>query len=453
MAAALGDDMAALEAMAAEAGQAERVHLAALEGEWETAARHYRVAAARGPYRLRADLEYAAELSARDLVRVQALVSEESTGGSLGFDPPLEQSREQALPPADRTPPRRIADLFVGQSPAARAVRESVVKFAALDAPVLLIGETGTGKEVVARLLYSQGTRTEQPFVPVNCGAVSDALIESELFGHVRGAFTGASRDHKGVFESAGTGVIFLDEVHAMSPRLQVALLRVLESGEFRPVGGTQVRQSQARVIAATNERIVDLIEQGEFRADLYYRLARLHIHLPPLRDRKDDIASLVRAFLRRLRGEYDVAVADDFIAALSEHDWPGNVRELRNEVERIVLLSGGEQLLTAAMFQPPGRQAAQPAAPGLPEAGVPSRAEIVGNPRNMHVRRERLRRLFDVHAQLTRAQVIELLRCAPDTATRDLRSLVEDGYIARVDPTGHPKDSYFVQAPRDRAP
>ncbi len=225
-------------------------------------------------------------------------------------------------------------------------------------ATVLLVGETGTGKELVARAVHELGPRSDGPYVRINCGALNESLLESELFGHVKGAFTGAVDNKTGRFEAAHGGTIFLDEIASMSAKLQVKLLRVLQEGEFERVGESRTIRVDTRVVAATNQFLEDEIEAGRFREDLYYRLNVVPIYLPPLRERRDDIPALARFFLERhseLNGRPLPELTPAFLRILTEHDWPGNVRELENYLARAVVLSEGKPL-SPDLLAPPGR-------------------------------------------------------------------------------------------------
>src|SRR5215211_7868035 len=237
---------------------------------------------------------------------------------------------------------------IVGTSPAMREVFRLTRMAAPTNASVLLIGETGTGKEVIARALHKRSQRATGPYIRVNCGALHENLLESELFGHVKGAFTGAVDNKTGRFEAAHGGSIFLDEISSMSPKLQVKLLRVLQEREFERLGDSKTIRVDVRVVAATNESLEDEIEAGRFREDLYYRLNVVPIPLPPLRERRDDIPPLAHFFLKRY-GELnrrDVPdLTPDLTQALLAYDWPGNVRELENTIERLVVLSDGKTL------------------------------------------------------------------------------------------------------------
>ncbi|WP_391527861.1 sigma-54 interaction domain-containing protein [Pirellulimonas nuda] len=215
-------------------------------------------------------------------------------------------------------------------------------------ASVLLLGETGAGKELIARAIHELSDRRKRPFVRVNCGALSESLLESELFGHVRGAFTGAIDNRIGRFEAAHTGTIFLDEINSTSPHLQVKLLRVLQEREFERVGDTQTIRVDTRVVAASNRDLLEEAGEGRFREDLYYRLNVAPIYLPPLRDRREDIPQLVAHFLGVYNEENDryvVHIEPRAMEALQEYHWPGNVRELQNYVERAVVMAHGDEL------------------------------------------------------------------------------------------------------------
>jgi DNA-binding NtrC family response regulator len=239
--------------------------------------------------------------------------------------------------------------VLVGTSPSMAGVHRLIATVAPTDSTVMILGETGTGKELVARTLYQQSKRADMPFVPVNCGALSENLVESELFGHRKGAFTGADRDHKGLFEVANGGTLFLDEVGELNKNIQVKLLRFLESGEIRRVGETEPFRTDVRVLCATNRDLRGLIKEDAFREDLYFRVNTFEIRLPPLRERRQDIPDLARHLLARAarRPAEQVAslLSPEAIDVLLEHEWPGNVRELANVMEHAYILSGGQAI------------------------------------------------------------------------------------------------------------
>ena len=234
---------------------------------------------------------------------------------------------------------------MVGSTPPMIDIYKTIGRLARNRATVLVRGETGTGKEVVARAIHAHSAHSDDPFVAVNCTALADTLLESELFGHTKGAFTGASASRKGYFELAGEGTIFLDEIGDTSPDFQTKLLRVLQERQFYPVGGEEPRDTEARVIAATHQPLEELVRNGKFREDLFFRLQVVEILVPALRDRLDDVPLLADALLARIRRETDRDVrriSDNALDRLQEYDWPGNVRELENALMRAALLARG---------------------------------------------------------------------------------------------------------------
>jgi len=256
-------------------------------------------------------------------------------------------SQVAAPEPHEPLPRERGRPELIGRTAAMLEVYKQIAHAADSTAPVLVMGESGTGKELVARAIHANSTRHGRPFVAVNCGAIPDTLLESELFGHTRGAFTGAVSDTKGLFEQAHGGTIFLDEIGEMPAALQVKLLRALEEGEVRPIGSARALRLDARVIAATNADLERAIADQRFRQDLYYRLSVVVIRIPPLRERRADVPLLVERFLNQAcdHAGRRVELSDSAMAALVAHDWPGNVRELENTIERMVLFSRGTRL------------------------------------------------------------------------------------------------------------
>ncbi len=237
---------------------------------------------------------------------------------------------------------------IVGRSEAIKVVLERVAQFAPVSSTVLIEGESGTGKELIARAIHDLSPRAGRPFIPVNCAALTESLLESELFGHEKGAFTGAASLRKGRFEIADRGTLFLDEVGEMAPLTQVKLLRAIEEQEFMRVGGAAPIRVDVRVIAATNKDLAAAVEAGEFRRDLYYRLNVLAVRVPPLRERRGDIPLLIHHFVQRFCRENDrqfVGITDEAMAILQNYDWPGNVRELRNLVESMLVLTPGTKI------------------------------------------------------------------------------------------------------------
>jgi two-component system response regulator AtoC len=278
----------------------------------------------------------------------------------------VESSFVASDPGRGARPNDRRATALLGISTAIRKVLEQVRQVAPARIPALILGETGTGKELVARALHAESPRARFPFVAVNCGALPDTLLESELFGHCRGAFTGAEHDKPGLFEEADGGTLFLDEIGEMSPALQVKLLRVLETHEVRPVGGTGTRPIDVRLVSATNRDLEAAIEAGAFRQDLFYRINTVTIYVPPLRRRRVDIPFLAQHFAEEFGSEHArrITLDDEFVETLSSFDFPGNVRELRNAVERsIALATPDEPVSSRHLVSPTGETLPPPIA------------------------------------------------------------------------------------------
>jgi formate hydrogenlyase transcriptional activator len=255
------------------------------------------------------------------------------------------------LRPVDQDRDPRRFEQIIGNSTALESVLEQVEQVAPTDSTVLIQGETGTGKELIARAVHNLSARCGRPFIKLNCAAIPFDLLESELFGHERGAFTGAIAQKIGRFELADKGTLFLDEVGDIPPGLQPKLLRVLQEQEFERLGSTRTHQVDVRLVAATNRNLVDMVKRNEFRSDLYYRLNVFPVSLPPLRERREDIPALITHFveiLSRRMGKQIDNIPPDTMSALTSYEWPGNIRELQNFIERSVILS------TGAVLRPP---------------------------------------------------------------------------------------------------
>jgi len=366
----------------------------------------------------------------------------------------------------DTPPPPALegsgVERIIGPSSFLDTVRETIYRVADTGAPVLITGETGTGKELVATALHEVGGHSGEPFVAVNCGAISESLLESELFGHEKGAFTGAAEAHQGLFEEAGNGTILLDEIGDITPRLQKALLRVLETAEIRPVGSGKPRPIRCRILASTNADLEEMCADQRFRADLFYRLRRLEIRMSPLRERREDILPLAVHFLNQGRPEGVHAVMSAALAeALQAQSWPGNVRELRNTVERARLMNSDKLYYDPGDFDlPPRPGTVQEAAASLHstvtaptaarEQPVRIKAEHRKRSGNLKAGRSRVRRLavlrelFNEHKVLTRSEVAKTLEISPNTATRDLEELCRKDFVERVSPSASPRSVYF---------
>jgi DNA-binding NtrC family response regulator len=259
--------------------------------------------------------------------------------------------------------------LLIGETPTMQQVRRLIDTVAPTDASVMILGETGTGKELVARSIHDKSRRSDRAFIPVNCGALPDNLVESELFGHRKGSFTGADTNRKGLFEVANGGTLFLDEVGELDKSVQVKLLRFLESGEIRRVGENEPFHVDVRVLCATNRDLRDMVANELFREDLFFRLNTFEIFLPPLRERRTDIAALAKHLLARhatRRGMMESAIAPESIELLMAHEWPGNIRELANMIERATILAGNGPIL-------PEHLPTQLPARGKPHQSMPS--------------------------------------------------------------------------------
>jgi len=324
-------------------------------------------------------------------------------------------------------PTRRI----VGRSPCFVAATGLLRQAAAADATVLIQGESGTGKELAARLLHEQSPRRDEPFVAVHCAALPENLLESELFGHEKGAFTGADRQKPGRFELAGSGTLFFDEIGEMSAATQVKLLRVLQEREFMRVGGTRTLRTSARIVAATARDLRVEAAAGRFREDLFYRLNVVQIRLPPLRERRDDIPLLLAHFLGQLGPALHAgtrAFDAEALRLLCAYDWPGNVRELRNVVERVLVLHGREPTVSAARLPEEFHAAAVRPAPALPAAaapGAPGVAEDVSLPADGQT-------LDEAVGAFERRIIAEALRQAGGVQTRAAQRLGSTRRILR---------------------
>ncbi len=427
-----------------------RVELMA--GNEEVAARHFAAALKACEYyraqpRLDFELRMACELSPPDVMRLTRGADQYIASGQPLISP------QAPLPPAE---PRVGIDRLVGQDKATQALRKTIEQIVPLDVPVLITGETGTGKELVARAIHEEGPRKDKEFLAVNCAAIAESLLQTELFGHAKGAFTGAEREHPGIFETAGKGTVLLDEIGDISPQLQVALLRVLETAEIRPVGSAKTRKVFCRIIAATNTVLEDLAEKGSFRKDLLFRLQRLEIRIPPLRERCDDIMPLAYHFLNENRPEgVRATLSAEAEQALRQYDWPGNVRELRNQIERMRLLNSDKlsyHVTDLTLTDSDEKSEKDPRIsqhltgepPGEPVH--PERVEEILRGTSKPLRRQDyLRKIFLQHKKLTRSQAAKILNVCVQTAARDLNTLCQEGFIQKVRPTASPRSNYFM--------
>ena len=326
-------------------------------------------------------------LSAPELALVELMLREAAAevAGTLA-DPG--RGKPETEPPGRRTSYHGI----FGAAPAMQELYDLLERISPSESTVLIQGENGTGKELVARAIHLASPRRDRRFVVTNCSAFNDNLLDSELFGHRRGAFTGAVADKPGLFEVADSGTFFLDEIGDMSPALQVKVLRVLQEGTFTRVGDTETRRVDVRIISATNRDLTGMVAAGRFREDLYYRIHVLHVQLPPLRERREDIPLLIEHFLARQRRARPKRLAPACAQQMLTYPWPGNVRELENEVERLVVLSGDAPVISAELLSPrirhwtPGQEPAkEPETGSLPAAIEALERRMIGAAMRRH--------------------------------------------------------------------
>lgn len=336
-------------------------------------------------------------------------------------------------------------DVLVGQSPAIKKIKSDIKKVSKSKGLVLLTGETGVGKEVVSKLIHESSVLKDHPFIAINCGSIMDSLLQSELFGHEAGAFTGANEYQAGIFEAAENGTVFLDEIGEVSQNIQVALLRVLERKEIRPVGSTKVKKITCKIIVATNKNLAEMVNQNRFREDLFYRLNQLLIEIPPLRNRKEDILPLADHFLisnrsDSLKPEMSRGLKKYFLA----YKWPGNVRQLKNEIEKMRLLNSEKLNYDEEDF---------PKNLLLEEPIVKSNRKIIKNQELKQIigqektplrRREKMIEFFEDAGTLTKSELMKMLRISAGTARTDLNYLELNGVIERIKPSRSTKSIYF---------
>ncbi len=346
--------------------------------------------------------------------------------------------------------------LLIGKSNVLNQVKNLVKKYAKLKAPVLVTGETGTGKELVSRAIHDEGLFPEEPFLAINCGALTDTLLQSELFGYEAGAFTGALKQRKGIFEAAGKGTVFLDEFGDISPKLQVSLLRVLESNEIRLIGSTVNRKIECKIVIATNVDLQNAILTKKFREDLFFRLAKFEIKLPTLRDRPEDLPDLIQFFLDKNSTSYgSKRITSELLEKLSKYHWPGNIRELKNEIDRLYILNPDLDILSVDHFDfthLPKTNASEPKTneytDKLDEPIVSTKEDpllkILQKGFPVEARHNLIKDLFKKYKKLTRSQIMEIANISTTTATKDLLALTNAGFIIRRTPTKSTRTDYF---------
>jgi len=347
---------------------------------------------------------------------------------------------------------KKGVDLLVGKSRSIQIVKDLIKKYAPLKSPVLVTGETGSGKELVSRAIHDEGLYSDEPFLAINCGALTDTLLESELFGYDAGAFTGAQRKRQGVFAAAGKGTVFLDEFGDISPKLQVTLLRVLEAGEIRMLGSTTNQKIECKIVIATNVDLHKNVIDKKFREDLFFRLSRFEIRLPALRERKEDLPELIQYFLDQ-NENMDMgqkAISNELLAALLTYHWPGNIRELKNEIDRLIILNPLTENLGVSHFDF-SRLKITPEV--IEKDDEPSIVDVVSNNTLDQImqsgfryeqRHDLVLSIFKKYKKVTRKQLIEITKVCPATISNDLKVLMQAGKIVRRTPTNSPRSHFF---------
>jgi DNA-binding NtrC family response regulator len=400
--------------------------------------------------RLIFELQFAKEMSPTDLLLLSNGINKKYNEIEL----PSNKNKPSAFSKEEKG-----VGLLIGSSAEISQVKKLVKKFASLKEAVLITGETGTGKELVSRAIHEEGPNSKAPFLAINCGSLTETLLQSELFGYEAGAFTGAQKERKGIFESAGKGTVFLDEFGEISPKMQVSLLRVLESNEIRLIGASSTRQIQCKIVIATNVDLKKAVEEKRFREDLYFRLARYDIKLPSLRERTEDIPELINYFLVDVNG-IQKKLSNRLVGALIDYRWPGNIRELKNEMERLKILQPEKEFLDIEDFDfthlqlsinMPLESKSSLESKFNEKQGVNDKVindrilKIINKPSRIEQRYEFLTELFQQYKKLTRLQIIEIASISPVTASKDLEYLCKTGIIKKVMPTKSVKSHYFI--------
>ncbi len=369
---------------------------------------------------------------------------------------------------ASISPSTTSTDKIIGVSTATEEVKASIKNYANLSAPVLIIGETGSGKELVASELHHQSSRSSKPYITINCSAIPDTLLQSELFGHVAGAYTSADKSRKGIFESAGHGTVFLDEFGDISPLLQVSLLRVMETMEVRAIGSNENKKIHCRFIIATNANLEELVANNKFRKDLYYRIKQLEIRILPLRDRKEDILFLAHYFLNKDRVNAIATMSKKLEEKLLAHAWDGNVRELKHEVERARLLNSDklryeyDDMITdkknvkesLEIEKPKPVKSADTIAEKNPDEkkdtdifqkDLEAVLQMQNARKSSETRLSRIMNIFQNVEKVYRQEIAKTLGVTPRTISTDFKQLLDEGVIIKVEPTSSLRSHYFT--------
>jgi len=390
--------------------------------------------------RLIYELQFAKEMSLSDILRLSQ--------GWKKYTQPNNNSLSSVVKNQPTDIPRGV-HLLIGKSNVISKIRNQIKTYAHVSAPILITGQTGTGKELVARAIHEEGAFSAEPFLAINCGALTDTLLQSELFGYVAGAFTGAQKERKGIFESAGKGTVFLDEFGDVSPKLQVSLLRVLESNEIRLLGGTENKNIECKIVIATNINLKQAVENKNFREDLYFRLTRFEIKLPALKERAEDIPELIQHFLNNNQNATTEKpiISNELLNILVAYHWPGNIRELKNEIERLPILNPDKSILEKADFDFSRlAESHKLKKENITTAKDETLLEQMMKEKGFVVehRLDNIKELFLKHKRLTRNQIMAVTKVSPSTATKDLQTLCSIGFIIKKSPTKSPRTDYF---------
>lgn len=398
--------------------------------------------------RLKFELQFAYELNATSFFELTQLTILNKTLNKKLFLPVELISQKENVLDIKR---------IIGKSNAIVDIKKKALQFADIDRPLLILGETGTGKEEIARAIHESSKLKDKPFLAINCGTLTDTLLQSELFGHEIGAFTGAVSMRKGIFDEAGDGIVFLDEFGEMSPKLQISLLRVIENKEIRRIGGAKTKKINCRIIAATNANIEDLITKKLFREDLYHRLKQFSIFMPPLRERKEDIPVLISFFLNQQGNSQTQVFSNELITKFINYQWPGNIRELKNIIDRIKIFCGNKPIIEKADvdiewlnndIQFNARNAnSQITHSDKNNISIEEKMQQLINQKKISPadrRNQKIKLLFVKFKQLTRSQIAEALEISPLTAAQDLKRLCDENFIVKKMPNNCPRSFYF---------
>ncbi|PCJ59510.1 MAG: hypothetical protein COA79_10715 [Planctomycetota bacterium] len=345
-------------------------------------------------------------------------------------------------------------DKIIGESQSIKALRSQIKSIANINMPILISGETGVGKDLVANAIHEESTNSAQPFLPINCGAILDSLLLSELYGHEKGAFTGAIKSKKGIFEMAKKGVVFLDEIGEISASIQVALLRSLESSRIRPVGSARDKPYLCRIISATNKSLEEMVQEKTFREDLFYRIRLIEIKVPSLRSRSDDIIPLINHFLLKYDKTVENNFNDELTSKILKYNWPGNIRQLKSEVEKLCLLNHDKEYFTLKDCELLQNYVEHDPFEGSEKNEIKKETnknsfdqkieEVIVNSNFSKNRITRLKKAFKKCPKLSRRDVVSLLEVSSSTADKDLKILLKRHFIEKVMPTAARRTHYY---------